>query len=416
MIAEIITIGDEILVGQTVDTNSAWISKQLKLIGVPVRQIVSIADTREAIVTALDAALEKADLVLITGGLGPTKDDITKQVLVDYFDDELIFHQDISDEIEAYFTSVGRPFLEVNRQQAMLPKEAMVVRNDLGTASGMWFKKDGKDVISMPGVPYEMKGLMEKVLPEFKEKYQLGDFYHRTILTQGVPESVLADEIKDLEDDIRAKGINMSYLPSTGQVKIRLTATLDLKDDIAHYIEEIASRFPGAFFGYEEDRLESVIGKILEELDMTMGTVESCTGGAIAARIVSIPGSSKYFKGSIVSYAYELKKTLVDVSNEDLWEHGAVSKEVVEQMAKGGIETMNVDYCLATSGIAGPGGGTEMKPVGTVWMAIATRDKVYSKMFKFKQNRARNIESTVVYGLNYLRRVLIGYEDEDKKG
>lgn len=411
MIAEIITIGDEILVGQTVDTNSAWIAKQLKLIGVRVRQIVSIADTREAIVSALDAALKNADLVLVTGGLGPTKDDITKQVLVDYFGDELEFHQDIANTIEEYFKSVGRPFLEVNRQQAMLPKNAIVIRNNLGTASGMWFKKDGKDIISMPGVPYEMKGLMKKVLPEFQAQYELGDFYHRTVLFQGVPETVLADEIADLENEIREKGISMSYLPSTGQVKVRLTDTIERKEEIAYYIEEIASRFPGAFFGYEEDKLESVIGKILTELEATMGTVESCTGGAIAARIVSIPDSSKYFKGSIVSYAYELKKTLVSVSNEDLWEHGAVSKEVVEQMAKGGIEKLNVDYCLATSGIAGPGGGTEMKPVGTVWMAIATRDKVYSKMFKFRQNRARNIESTVVYGLNYLRRVIVGIED-----
>ena len=416
MIAEIITIGDELLVGQTVDTNSAWIAKQLKLIGVQVRQIVSIADTKEAITNALDAALKNADLVLVTGGLGPTKDDITKQVLVDYFDDELEFHQDISDNIEAYFKSVNRPFLEVNRNQAMLPKNATIVRNNLGTASGMWFKKDGKDVISMPGVPYEMKGLMNKVLPEFQAKYKLGNFYHRTVLFQGVPESILANEIAELENEIRSKGINMSYLPSTGQVKVRLTATLDKKEDIAHYIEEIVARFPAEFFGYEEDKLEVVIGRILEEMECTMGTVESCTGGAIAARIVSVPGSSKYFKGSIVSYAYELKKTLVDVTNEDLWEHGAVSKEVVEQMAKGGVEKMNVDYCLATSGIAGPGGGNKMKPVGTVWMAISTLDKVYSKMLQFKQNIARNIESTVVYVLNYLRRVLIGIEDNIKKG
>lgn len=413
MIAEIITIGDEILVGQTVDTNSAWIAKQLKLIGVPVRQIISIADTQEAISSALDNALKSSDLVLVTGGLGPTKDDITKRVLVEYFEDELEFHKDISDEIEAYFISVGRPFLEVNRNQAMLPKKATIVRNNLGTASGMWFKKNGKDIISMPGVPYEMKGLMKKVLPEFQAKYDLGDFYHRTVLFQGVPESVLANEISDLEDEIRAKGISMAYLPSTGQVKVRLTATLDRKEEIAHYIEEIVARFPGAFFGYEEDRLEKVIGKILMELEATVGTVESCSGGAIAARIVSIPGSSAYYKGSIVSYAYETKKDLVNVSNEDLWEFGAVSKEVVEQMAKGGIDKLNVDYCIATSGVAGPDGGTEMKPVGTVWIAIATREKVYSKKFNFKQNRSRNIESTVVYGLNYLRRVLVGIEDKE---
>ncbi|MBD3637747.1 MAG: CinA family nicotinamide mononucleotide deamidase-related protein [Crocinitomicaceae bacterium] len=411
MIAEIITIGDEILVGQTVDTNSAWIANQLRLIGVPVRQITSIADTKEAIVNALNTALQHADIVLMTGGLGPTKDDITKRVLVEYFDDELVFHEEISAEIEAYFNSIGRPFLEVNRQQAMLPKKSQVVRNDLGTASGMWFKKDGKDIISMPGVPYEMKGLLAKILPEFKEHHNLGEFYHRTVLFQGVPESVLADEISDLENEIRGKGINMSYLPSTGQVKIRLTSTLDKKETIATYIEQIVERFPGAFFGYEEDKLESVIGNLLADMGATLGTVESCTGGALAQRIVSVPGSSAYYKGSIVSYAYELKESLVGVANDDLWNYGAVSKEVIEQMARGGIEKLNVDYCIATSGIAGPEGGTEMKPVGTVWIAIGTKHKIYSKKFQFRQNRERNIESTVVYGLNYLRRVLVGFED-----
>ena len=411
MIAEIVTIGDEILVGQTVDTNSAWIAKQLKLIGVPVRQITSIADTKEAIVEALDNAIPRADIVFVTGGLGPTKDDITKSVLTEYFNDELIFYPEISAEIEAYFKSVGRPFLDVNRRQAMLPKNAKVVRNDLGTASGMWFQRGEKDIISMPGVPYEMKGLMRKILPELKATHHLGDFYHKTVLFQGVPESVLANEISDLEDEIRGKGINMSYLPSTGQVKVRLTSTIEHEGDIARYIEEITSRFQGAFFGYEEDRLESVIGKLLEDNNATLGTVESCTGGAIAERIVSIPGSSRYYLGSLITYAYDLKEKLVGVSNEDLWKYGAVSQQVVEQMARGGIQKLDVDYCIATSGIAGPDGGTDEKPVGTVWVAIATRDKVYSKRFSFRQNRSRNIESTVVYSLNYLRRVILGIED-----
>lgn len=412
MVAEIITIGDEILVGQTVDTNSAWISQQLKLIGVAVRQITSVADTREAITEALNKAMKTGDLILLTGGLGPTKDDITKKVLVEYFDDELVLYPEICDEIEAYFISAGRPFLEVNRQQAMLPKRARIVRNDLGTASGMWFQKEGKDIISMPGVPYEMKGIMEKVLPEFRSEGDQGDFYHRTILFQGIPESILANEIAELENEIRAKGINMSYLPSTGQIKLRLTASIDKKEDIAKYLEEIVSRYPGECFGAEEDRLETVLGKLLQKINKTMGTVESCSGGAIAQRIVSVPGSSSYYKGSIVSYAYELKESLVGVSNDDLWTHGAVSQPVVEQMAKGGLDALNVDYCIATSGIAGPDGGTEDKPVGTVWMAIASKDKVYSKRFNFRQNRERNIESTVVYALNYLRRILIGVEDQ----
>ncbi|MEX1001972.1 MAG: CinA family nicotinamide mononucleotide deamidase-related protein [Crocinitomicaceae bacterium] len=412
MTADIITIGDEILVGQTVDTNSAWIAKELKLIGISVRQITSIADTEEAIVGALDEVLPKSEIILLTGGLGPTRDDITKQVLVNYFGDELVFHQEIADEIEAYFNSLSKPFLEVNRKQAFLPKSAKIVRNDLGTASGMWFKKEGKDIISMPGVPYEMKALLAKILPELKGEYDLSGFYHRTVLFQGVPESVLADEIGDLEDEIRAKGINLSYLPSTGQVKIRLTATLEKERDIAGYLEKIAIRFKGAFFGYEEDLLESVIGKIFTEQEKSLGTIESCTGGAIAQRLVSIPGSSKYYKGSIVSYAYELKEKLVGVSSDDLWKYGAVSREVVEQMARGGIEKLDVDYCIATTGIAGPEGGTDEKPVGTVWIGIATREKVYAKCFHFKQNRDRNIESTVVYGLNYLRRVMLGIEEE----
>lgn len=411
MQAEIITIGDEILVGQTVDTNSAWLAKKLKLIGVAVHEITSIADTKTSITQTLDRALNRSDLILITGGLGPTKDDITKNVLVEYFGDELEFHQDISDEIEAYFNSVNRPYLEVNKMQAMLPKSAKIVRNDLGTASGMWWEKDGKNIISMPGVPYEMKALFNKVIPEFKEKYELGDFYHRTILFQGVPESTLADEISDLENEIRAKKINISYLPSTGQVKIRLTSTLDKKDDIAHYIEAITSRFQGAFFGYEEDKLEKVIGKILLDMGATIGTVESCTGGAISQRLVSVPGSSAYYKGSIISYAYELKEDLLGISKEDLWEHGAVSQEIVEQMAVEGIRKLNVDYCIATSGVAGPGGGTTLKPVGTVWIGIATKNGVYSKKFNFKQNRKRNIESTVVYALNYMRRIILGIEE-----
>jgi competence/damage-inducible protein CinA-like protein len=411
MKAEIITIGDEILVGQTVDTNSARIAQQLKLIGVKVQQIVSIADNADIIIQALENALVHADLVLITGGLGPTNDDITKKVLTDYFDDELVFHEEISNEIESHFKSVNRAFLEVNKQQAMLPKNATIIRNELGTASGMWFQKDGKDIISMPGVPYEMAGLIEKILPDLKEKYQLSNFYHQTILLQGVAESILADEIADLENEIRENGITMSYLPSTGLVKIRLTATLDKKEKIAKYVESIAKKFPAAVFGYESDTLESVVGNLLQQKEKTVGTVESCSGGAIAQRIVSTAGSSGYYKGSIVSYAYELKKSLVNVSNEDLWEFGAVSQEVVEQMAKGGLEKLNVDYCIATSGIAGPGGGTTEKPVGTVWIAVASKEKVYSKKFNFKQNRDRNIESTVVYGLNFLRRVLLNMED-----
>lgn len=408
MKVDIITIGDEILIGQTVDTNSAWMGAELNKVGISIRQITSISDNSTAIIESIENSLPNTDLIFITGGLGPTKDDITKHVLTNYFRDELVMYPDICEEIENYFVSANRPFLEVNRQQAMLPKKAKIIRNDLGTASGMWFETMGKGVISMPGVPYEMKGLMAKIIPEILEKYKIDPFYHQTILLQGIPESVLADQIKDIEDALKKDDISIAYLPSTGIIKIRLTATETKADLIQVYLNQIAERFPGEHFGFGAQTLQAVIGEMLLADKKTLGTVESCTGGAIAQRVVSTPGSSAYYKGSIVAYAYETKEKMVDVNHDELWNHGAVSQQVVEQMAKGGLKKLNVDYCISTSGIAGPDGGTEEKPVGTVWVAIASADKVISKRFQFRQNRERNIESTVVYSLNYLRRMMVG--------
>lgn len=408
MKVDIITIGDEILIGQTVDTNSAWMGSELNKVGFSVRQITSISDNSRAIIESIESVMSYTDVILITGGLGPTKDDITKHVLTNYFKDELVMYDDICEEIEKYFTSANRPFLEVNRQQAMLPKKAKIIRNDLGTASGMWFETMGKSVIAMPGVPYEMKGLMAKIIPELIEKFNIDKFYHQTVLLQGIPESVVADKISDIEDALKRDNISFAYLPSTGIIKIRLTATESKADKIKDYLDQITSRFPGEHYGAGKDTLQSVVGELLKSKDKTLGTVESCTGGALAKRIVETPGSSAFYKGSIVAYAYETKEKMVDVDHDELWNHGAVSQQVVEQMAKGGLEKLNVDYCISTSGIAGPDGGTEEKPVGTVWVAIASKDKVISKRFQFRQNRERNIESTVVYSLNYLRRLLIG--------
>jgi nicotinamide-nucleotide amidase len=412
MKADIITIGDEILIGQTIDTNSAWMGAKLNKYGISVRQITSISDNSHAIISTLENSISAADIIFITGGLGPTKDDITKHVLTNYFKDKLVLHQDICDEIEAYFTSVGREFLEVNRQQAMLPKRAKIIRNDLGTASGMWFESMGKQVFALPGVPYEMQGLMEKILPQLQKQYALGDFYHCTSHFQGIPESFIADKIADIEDELVKEKINIAYLPSTGQIKIRLTGEQNQKDTIQNILAKIEARFPKNFFGRGEITLQAAIGKLLRSENAFIGTVESCTGGAIAQRIISSPGSSTYYKGSIVSYAYELKEKMVDVNHDELWEHGAVSAKVVEQMAKGGLEKLNVDYCIATSGIAGPEGGTDEKPVGTVWIAIASKKGIHSKKFSFRQNRERNIESSVVYALNYLRRVMLNLEED----
>ncbi len=404
--ASIITIGDEILVGQTIDTNSAWIAAQLNLIGISVREIISISDKADAITEALNRELGLSQLVFITGGLGPTQDDITKKTLCDYFNDELVIDTKILGRIEDYFNSMKRPVLEVHRMQAALPQKARIIENQLGTASGMWFEKEGASIISLPGVPYEMKGLMEQILPLLKSAYPLGDFYHKTILLQGIGETTLAQNIADIETACRNIEIGVAYLPSPGIVKLRLSGTSLQKEKIENYLQQIKDRHVEFAFGQESDTLESVIGDQLRKSKLTVGSVESCTGGALAAKLVSISGSSDYYKGSLVSYAYELKENLVGVDANLINTFGAVSKECVEQMATKGLKLLNVDYCVATSGIAGPAGGTPEKPVGTVWIAIANKDGVISKVHYFKHNRERNIELTVVYALNMLRRRL----------
>ena len=407
MDAHIITIGDEILVGQTVDTNSTHIAKQLNSIGIAVSEIQSIKDDESHIVSSLKKALLTNDIIIITGGLGPTNDDITKHVLTQFFNDELVIHPVVLEKVQDFFVRFNKPFLEVNKDQAMLPKKAEIIINDLGTASGMWFTQDGKIVISLPGVPYEMKGLMDKVIAKLTRDFNLGNLYHKTILLQGKGESYLAEELETWETEIREKGITVSYLPSVGMVKIRLTGQLDDKAYILNQLAKVEKQYPLEVFGYNDDKLEHVIGELLKGAKKTLGTVESCTAGALSSRIVSVSGSSAYFKGAIVSYANEIKSNLVDVDSKSIDEFGAVSKSVVEQMAVNGLKKLNVDYCISTSGIAGPEGGSEEKPVGTIWICVATNDAVHSKMFNFGHSRANNIESTVVYAMNYLRRVML---------
>jgi nicotinamide-nucleotide amidase len=296
--------------------------------------------------------------------------------------------------------------LKVNIQQAALPKGCQILKNDVGTASGMWFEKNGKVLVSLPGVPYEMKHLMlTRVFPKLIEQFPMQAIYHRTLKTQGIGESYLAERISDIEDDIRANGISLAYLPSPGQVRLRLTSEMDdqKKVQIEGYINQIEKRLPRYVYGRDKDALNEVVGKLLLDKGLTVGTVESCTGGGLASEIVAVPGSSVYFMGSFVSYSYELKSSLVGVNMADIIEKGAVSETVVIQMATGGRKTLGVDYCLAASGIAGPGGGTIDKPVGTVWIALATPDRVIAKKFLFGEDRKRNIRKTVLTALNLLR-------------
>ena len=408
MNAHIITIGDEILVGQTVDTNSTYIAQQLNSIGIAVSEIQSIKDEKDAIIDALKKALKKNKLIILTGGLGPTNDDITKKVLTDFFNDKLILYPQILEKIQSFFKKFNKPFLEVNRQQAMLPKQAKIIENDLGTASGMWWTtKESKEVISLPGVPYEMKGLIQKIIPQLKAKHQLGELFHHTILFQGIGEAKLADLLKEKESEIRQKGITVSYLPSVGQVKFRLTGKLSQKEYILDTLNQIKNQFIKYCFGEQDELLEEVIGQLLDKHNLTIGTVESCTGGALASKLVSVAGSSAYFQGSLLTYSNHLKHLIAEVDNDLITKRGAVCQQVVEAMAKNGANKLDVDYCISTSGIAGPTGGTKDKPVGMVWVGIANKNKVWSKVFYFGHNRQRNIEATVMHTLNFLRLVIL---------
>lgn len=413
MLAEIITIGDEILIGQTIDTNSAWIARELNKIGIALSQIRSIQDERESIINSLNSISPDCKFVFLTGGLGPTKDDITKRVLAEYFHTELKREPEILEKIESFFSQRGRQILESNRRQADLPVDAIILANDLGTASGMWFEKDGKVFISMPGVPYEMKGIMQKeVIPRIKEHYDLPAIYYRTLMTEGVGESFLAESISEWEAGLDDKGISIAYLPSPGTVKIRLGARggnfEELKSKVDLEIEVLYTLIPDAIFGENDISQEEAIADLLKKKQVTVATAESCTGGYLAHMLTSIPGSSQYYLGSIISYSNEVKIAQLDVSKESIQIEGAVSQSVVEQMAIGVRNKFSSDIAIATSGVAGPDGGTDEKPVGTVWIALAAKEGVFSKKFTFEKDRGRNIRRSALSSMSMLRRYLQG--------
>ena len=412
MKAEIITIGDEILIGQTVDTNSAWIGEELNKIGVEIKRITSIQDVPEEIVKATEEAFERVDLILMTGGLGPTLDDKTKKTLTDHFNDELVMNEEVLETIESYFISRGLPILEVNRNQAMLPSKAQVVRNYKGSASGMWFEKNGSVLFSMPGVPGEMRHILENEgLAKIKSHFTTLPIYHRTLLTTGAGESYMSEKIKDWELELETIGVSLAYLPSPGLVRIRLTARGKdgeaIKQKVDKKAGELKERLSEYVFGEDKESLEGLVGDLLRAKGKTLATAESCTGGFIAHLLTSVPGSSAYYEGSFITYSYDLKSAMLGVDKNVILEKGAVSEDVVLQMAKGVKDGMNVDYAIAVSGIAGPDGGTEDKPVGTVWMALATPDGIEARVFQFGSNRMSNIRTTALTALNWLRKELL---------
>jgi len=413
MLAEIITIGDEILIGQIVDTNSAFIAQKLNAIGVRVKQISSVSDDRQHILNALAEAHQRADIILITGGLGPTKDDITKKTLAEYFGVGLIENKDALQNVENIFRrlrGVSETLLDVNRQQALVPENCEVILNANGTAPGMWFNYQGKVYMSMPGVPHEMMYLMEEaVIPKLKANFNLPFIIHKTILTAGEGESYLAEKIADIENDLPTY-IKLAYLPKLGQVRLRLSGYGDdetlLRNEVESFVKRLVERVGRSVVAQEDIALEKAILNYMAEKELTLSTAESCTGGYIAHLITQHAGSSKVFFGGAVSYSYELKESILGVKNETLWQYGAVSQETVTEMVQGALRNFKSDYAVAVTGIAGPDGGTPEKPVGTVWIGVANAQKTITKKFQFGNKRTQNIERTAIAALNMLHLLL----------
>ena len=419
VVSEIISIGDELLIGQVINTNASWMAEELNKNGIKVIRITAVSDGGTDIAEAISQAEERADIILLTGGLGPTKDDITKHVLADYFNSKMVFHEPTFNQVKAIFTARKFKLTEVNKRQAEIPDNCIPLFNQHGTAPGMWFEKGNKVIVSMPGVPFEMKTLLKKqVIPKLQDKFNLSYIFHKTIMTTGIGESMLAEKISYWENELPGF-IKLAYLPQPGIVRLRLSATGKNKNDIegevlkqCHKLNFLISKI---IFGYDDISLEEVIGNQLKKLNLTVSSAESCTGGYIAHLITSIAGSSEYFKGSVVSYNNEVKINQLGVDANILEINGAVSRDVIEQMALGGKKRLNTDYCIATSGIAGPDGGTTDKPVGTVWIALATPNGVQSKLFHFGEHRGRNIRRSALAALDMLRRDINANQKFDTK-
>jgi nicotinamide-nucleotide amidase len=418
MRTEIINIGDELLIGQIINTNASWMSAQLDLAGFPVQRVTIIPDDPQQIIDTLKESGQRSELVLLTGGLGPTKDDLTKETLCKYFRTRLIFDTATFNNIEKFFNTRGLQVSETNRKQAEIPESCILIPNKNGTAPGMWFEEesesDGKKhiFVSMPGVPFEMKAMLfNDIIPKLKQYFRPVVVLHRTFLTQGLGESFLSDLLVDWETRLPAN-LHLAYLPQPGIVRLRLTGKgeneLQLHMQMNEEITKMSSLIQDYIFGEGNDTLEAVVGRVLKEKKNTLATAESCTGGYIAHLLTSIPGSSAYYKGSVIAYSNEIKIKELGISEKILEKYGAVSEEVVRQMAVNVRDRFRSDYSVAVSGIAGPDGGTKDKPVGLVWIAIAGPSGVHAGKYLFGDDRERNIRRAALQTLNNLRKVILG--------
>ncbi len=410
LFAEVITIGDEILYGQITDTNTQWIGTELDKIGIKLIRKSSVGDQEKNILDILSESSQRADIIIMTGGLGPTKDDITKKTLCKFFDDVLVRNDHAFAFVKYFFEKRGREFTEINQHQALLPSKATYLFNKTGTAPGIWIEENGKIYVSMPGVPHEMKYLMaNEVIPRLQKHFETPVIYHKIVRTVGIGESFLAEKIETWEDAL-PENIKLAYLPSFGQVRLRLTATGEdlgtLEKQVQTEIEKVLPVISEFIFSFENEDLEMAIGRQLIENKETLAIAESCTGGYVSHLITKVAGSSAYFMGSIIAYSYEAKVAFLDVKQETLDAEGAVSKAIVTQMAEGVRIKMGTTYGIATTGVAGPGGGTEEKPVGTIWIACAGPDKTIATKLMMTQQRDTNIQYGAYSVLNLLRKMI----------
>jgi len=411
MKATILTIGDEILIGQIIDTNAAWMSQKLTELGVTVVERVTVSDEYESIISGIEYCLSKSEIVLMTGGLGPTKDDITKVSIAAYLGVEMEFHQEVYDRIKAIFAPREIPLTDAHKEQCYLPQDVEILMNSMGTAPGMLWQHEGKQIVSMPGVPYEMKAIMtEHMLPKLAQREDRQVILHKTIMTAGMGESSIAVKIDDIVEAFDEE-VSIAYLPGLAQVRLRITAKGDneivLQSKLDKAVSTVSERLEELVYGYDEISLQEALQSICIEKGIKVGTAESCTGGFVSQLITSISGSSAYYNGSAITYTNELKQRMLGVKEETLVAYGAVSEQVVEEMVRGAIDLLDVDVAVALSGVAGPTGGSKEKPVGTVCIAVGSHGVVHTRTILATKDRTKNIAYASNKALNMLRKYVL---------